>query len=162
MTRTRKSVSLLASMSLFLTVLPLGAVAVAEKNSGLSNQTLNYSKYQRSRLSRRYTRPETRRLLRLPPLTQSTQVEQVVVGDLRLDTFGDEGSRLHERATKQPLMPKALVIRVPEELKILADDREIKRYANNVGGIDVSNFRFYRPNEAYDPRFPDVVYLVSR
>ncbi len=69
---------------------------------------------------------------------------------------------LREAASPGYFRPKANIIRVPDELRELGEARAAHRdnlFSNYKGEIDV---RFYRDREAYDARFPDVVFLDSR
>ncbi len=68
---------------------------------------------------------------------------------------------LTEVANDGPLRPKAGIIRVSPAQKQLGRLRAAARYRK----LDTENaaryFRYYRPNEAYDARFPSFVYLNS-
>lgn len=55
--------------------------------------------------------------------------------------------------------PEPLVIKVPEHLKQLGDERAERRAMQFDAEGDKREFRFYRDNEAYDPRFPSIVFL---
>jgi hypothetical protein len=57
--------------------------------------------------------------------------------------------------------PGAKVIHVSDELKDLGEERAERRRERLNSGHDNRVFRFYRSNEAYDVRFPSVVYLNS-
>ena len=70
-------------------------------------------------------------------------------------------SFLREKATYSPSRSAAKVLRVtPEQLQI-GEARAARREARMLEQIDQLDIRFYRPNEAYDARFPSVVYLDS-
>jgi len=69
---------------------------------------------------------------------------------------------LREAVNNGPLRPNAGIIRVTESQKIIGERRAAAR-ARRYNREDTARyFRFYRPNEAYDVRFPSVVYLTSR
>ena len=64
------------------------------------------------------------------------------------------GTRVQQR-------PPAKVIQVSHDLKTLGEERA-ERQADRLNSHgDERVFRFYRENEAYDVRFPSVVYLKS-
>ncbi len=68
---------------------------------------------------------------------------------------------LTEVANEGSLRPKAGIIRVSEHQKQLGRQRAALRNRQLDPESAARNFRFYRPNEAYDVRFPSVVYLNS-
>ena len=55
--------------------------------------------------------------------------------------------------------PPAKIISVTDDLKALGNERAERRRDRLNNGTDNRVFRFYRDNEAYDERFPSVVYL---
>lgn len=55
--------------------------------------------------------------------------------------------------------PAANIVRVTDDKKTLGEERAERRRDRLNNGTDNRVFRFYRDNEAYDERFPSVVYL---
>lgn len=66
---------------------------------------------------------------------------------------------LRELAVPGQTRPAARIIRVPNSLKTLGEERADRRAEQFDGDEQLRYFRFYRPTEAYDVRFPSVVYL---
>ncbi|MGI9353806.1 MAG: hypothetical protein ACR2PF_01375 [Rhizobiaceae bacterium] len=92
-------------------------------------------------------------------------------GDLIDEAFGVEEiynvpihpreGLLTEVANDGPLRPRAKIIQVSDDQKIIGEQRA----AGRAGRFNRENgnkyVRFYRDNEAYDVRFPSIVYLNS-
>ncbi len=71
-------------------------------------------------------------------------------------------SGLREQASIGVIRAPAKILSVSNDLKVLGEKRAARREALFDEATDLPNIRFYRPNEAYDRRFPSVVYLRSR
>lgn len=69
---------------------------------------------------------------------------------------------LTEVANDGPLRPSAGIIRVTQREKIIGEERAAARSRRFNRENSSRYIRFYRDNEAYDVRFPSVVYLTSR
>ena len=63
--------------------------------------------------------------------------------------------------TYDPVRPSAQIIHVSQELKDLAAAREPGRLARLEREIDDIEIRFRSPTQAYDTRFPSIVFLDS-
>ena len=68
---------------------------------------------------------------------------------------------LQNKVTYSPRKSAAKIIHVSDQMKRLGEARAAVREANLLRNIDNIKFKYYRPNEAFDVRFPDVVYLDS-
>lgn len=66
---------------------------------------------------------------------------------------------LREKVRYSPTRSRAKIIHVSSAMKKLAEKRAAAREALYYKEADKIEFRYYRPNEAYDVRFPSVVYL---
>ena len=76
-----------------------------------------------------------------------------------MDALGQVGA-LRIAGTYMPAKPPAQVIRVDGSLQEIADDRALRRLEKFER--EQPEIRFYTPRQAYDARFPSVVYLDSR
>ena len=68
-------------------------------------------------------------------------------------------SHLRNKVSTSPRRPGAKIIRVTERQKQLGEARAAIREARMIEQIDKLDIRFYRDTEAYDARFPSIVYL---
>lgn len=73
----------------------------------------------------------------------------------------DASGLLREYSPDGGRKPEALVIKVPEHLKRLGEKRADQRALAFEEEGEKRQFGYYRDNEAYDLRFPSVVYLRS-
>lgn len=79
--------------------------------------------------------------------------------DLLADQRDFSDSFLREKAVYQPSRSAAKIQQVSYEQWELGEARAARREAKMLEELDSIDIRFYRPNEAYDARFPSVVYL---
>ena len=83
--------------------------------------------------------------------------------DLLLERNSEEQirrtSHLRNKVSSSPRRPGAKIIRVTERQKRLGEARAAIREARMIEQIDKLDIRFYRDTEAYDARFPSIVYL---
>lgn len=71
----------------------------------------------------------------------------------------DYGGPLREKVVYSKQSSASKIIHVSEKMKQLGEARAARREAAMLENLDSIEFRFYRPNEAYDVRFPSIVYL---
>lgn len=82
---------------------------------------------------------------------------------LNLDLENDEpdltSGFLREKVTYSPTRSRAKIIHVSDRMKRLGEERAARREARMLRNIKNIKFGYYRKNEAYDVRFPSIVYL---
>lgn len=75
------------------------------------------------------------------------------------DTDDMRAGQLQEKVRYSPRRSMSKIIHVSEEMKELGEERAERREARMIEQMDQLDIRFYRDNEAYDARFPSIVYL---
>ena len=75
----------------------------------------------------------------------------------RSEDFSD--SFLREKTAIQRPGSEAKILHVTPEQRELGESRAARREARMLERFDETEFGYYRPNEAYNIRFPSVVYL---
>ncbi|MCJ8310946.1 MAG: hypothetical protein HRU27_18620 [Rhizobiaceae bacterium] len=68
-------------------------------------------------------------------------------------------SHLRNKVSVMRTRAGAKIIKVSEKMKRLGEERAAKREAKMMAEFDNLDIRYYRNNEAYDARFPSIVYL---
>lgn len=68
-------------------------------------------------------------------------------------------SHLRNKVNISPRRSASKIIRVSDEMKRLGEERAANREVKMRQNIDDIEFGFYRESEAYDVRFPSIVYL---
>ncbi|MEP1208332.1 MAG: hypothetical protein ABJM29_08840 [Rhizobiaceae bacterium] len=68
-------------------------------------------------------------------------------------------SFLRNKVSVMRRRPGSKIIHVSEKMKQLGEERAAKREERMLEQIDKLDIRFYRDNEAYDARFPSIVFL---
>jgi len=68
-------------------------------------------------------------------------------------------SHLRNKVSIVRRRPGSKIIRVSEKMKRLGEERAAIREEKMLKQIDNIDIQFYRDNEAYDVRFPSIVYL---
>ena len=71
----------------------------------------------------------------------------------------DLGGSLRQKVSYSQTRSLAKIIHVSDEMKDLGEIRAARRESRMLQEIDTIEFGFYRDNEAYDMRFPSIVYL---
>ena len=83
--------------------------------------------------------------------------------ELLRESRREEGARqsghLRNKVSVMRSRPGAKIIRVSEKMKRLGEERAAKREARMLEELDNLDIRYYRDSEAYDARFPSIVYL---
>ena len=83
--------------------------------------------------------------------------------DLLLERNSEEQIRrtsfLRNKVSTSRRRPGAKILRVTERQKQLGEARAAIREARMIEQIDELDIRFYRDTEAYDARYPSIVYL---
>ncbi|NKB52051.1 MAG: hypothetical protein GKR97_07500 [Rhizobiaceae bacterium] len=68
-------------------------------------------------------------------------------------------SHLRDKVNQMRRRSGSKIIRVSEKMKRLGEERAARREAKMLKQIDNVDIRFYRNSEAYDARYPSIVYL---
>ena len=66
---------------------------------------------------------------------------------------------LRNKVSYSPLRTMSKIIHVSDEMLELGEERAARREERMIDQIDEIDIRFYRDNEAYDVRYPSIVYL---
>lgn len=106
---------------------------------------------------KRSHRDALREGLRNLPDTRFASIGSLVINEDGRVSFAD--SFLRNKVTYSPQRSIARILHVTDEQLALGEKRAERREAKMLDQIDTIEFGYYRPNEAYDVRFPSIVYL---
>lgn len=91
---------------------------------------------------------------------QSSNVLTMEGGRFAWVTYEDAApSGLRELVSTSPTRSPSKILHVTREQYEEGESRAARREAKMLANIENIRFRYYRPNEAYDERFPSIVYL---
>lgn len=82
-----------------------------------------------------------------------------LINEGRREQAARNRSHLRNKVSYMRTRAGAKIIKVSEKMKRLGEERAAKREAKMLEQMDNLDIRYYRDNEAYDARFPSIVYL---